>query len=171
MDVLTIILRLLHIVLGALWVGFAIFVAFILMPSLTESGPAAGPVMAAIQRRGYVKIIAAVSGTTLLAGIWLFWRVSGGFRPDYMRSHMGIALSFGAAASIIGYAVGSIMIGPNMLRAAALGEGIGAITSDSERTATLARIGQLRARAAVGGKVTAILLLVAIAAMAVARYL
>ncbi len=45
MDFYVVVLRLLHIVFGALWVGFACFVPFVLMPRTDGRRPAAGPVM------------------------------------------------------------------------------------------------------------------------------
>ena len=38
-------LRVLHIVGGAFWVGTAVFIAAFLGPSLRAAGPAAGPIM------------------------------------------------------------------------------------------------------------------------------
>ena len=100
MDFYVVVLRLLHIVFGVLWVGFACFVPFVLLPALAEAGPGAGgPLMGAIQRRGLPKIMSAFAGITILAGILLLWRVSGGFKPEFMGSHMGIALSTGALAA------------------------------------------------------------------------
>ncbi|MBO05287.1 MAG: hypothetical protein CL731_09800 [Chloroflexi bacterium] len=47
MDAEIVILRLLHIVPGAVWVGSAIFLAFVLQPALKVTGPPhAGAVMA-----------------------------------------------------------------------------------------------------------------------------
>ncbi len=171
MDYYLLVLRLLHIVFGAIWVGFALFVPFILMPALFEAGPSAGPVMAILQRRGLPKIMAAVAGTSILAGILLLWRVSGGFKPEFMGSHMGIALSIGALAALVAYAVGLIVVRPAMTRAGAMSQELASVTSDTERAVRMAAIVELRARAAVGGKVVAYLLLLAVAAMAVARYL
>jgi len=171
MDLYVVVLRLLHIVFGVLWVGFACFVPFVLMPSLMDAGPAAGPVMGAIQRRGLPKIMSAFAGITILAGILLLRRVSGGFRPEFMGSHMGMALSIGALAALIAFAIGMIMVRPAMTKAATLSEGLGSVTSDSERAALMATIGALRTRGAAGGKWVAWLLLFALAAMASARYL
>jgi hypothetical protein len=39
------VLRLVHILGGIAWVGFAAFNTYFLIPSLGEAGPAAGPVM------------------------------------------------------------------------------------------------------------------------------
>jgi len=171
MDFYVVVLRLLHIVFGVLWVGFACFVPFILMPSLMDTGPAAGPVMGAIQRRGLPKIMSAFAGITILAGFLLLWRVSGGFKPEYMGSHVGIGLSTGALAALIAFAIGMVMVRPAMTRAATLSESLGSATSDADRAAIMATVGALRARGAAGARWVAWLLLVAVAAMAAARYL
>jgi hypothetical protein len=83
---------------------------------------------------------------------------------------MGMALSTGALAALIAFAIGMIMVRPAMTsrdpeRRPWLG------TSDSERAALMATIGALRTRGAAGGKWVAWLLLVAVTAMAGARYL
>ena len=49
---LLIVLRLLHIVLGVFWVGAVVFIAFLLFPSVRESGPAGGAVMQRLMGRG-----------------------------------------------------------------------------------------------------------------------
>ena len=171
MDLYVVVLRLLHIVFGVLWVGFAVFVPFVLMPSLIDAGPAAGPVMGSLQRRGLPKVIAAFAGISILAGVLLLWRVSGGFRAEFMGSHMGIALSTGALAAIIAYAIGMSVVRPAMNRVGELSQGLAALTSDAERAAQMTTINALRARGAAGGKIVAYILLFALTAMAVARYL
>ena len=50
MDPLLIAFRLIHVVAGILWVGFAVFVPFYLSPALAEAGPDSAKVMAALQR-------------------------------------------------------------------------------------------------------------------------
>lgn len=171
MDLYIVVLRLLHIVFGVLWVGFACFVPFILLPSLAEAGPgAAGPLMAAILRRGLPKVMSAFAGITILAGILLLWRVSNGFAPEYMGSHMGIVLSIGALAALVAFAIGMTVVKPAMTKAGTLSAGLAA-TSESERGPLLATIGALRARGAAGGKWVAWLLILSVAAMAAARYL
>lgn len=171
MDLYVVVLRLLHIVFGALWIGIAVFVPFILMPSLMESGPAAGPVMGSLQRRGLPKVISAFAGISILAGFLLFWKISGGLRTEFMGSHMGIALSTGALAALVAYGIGTSVVRPAMTRAGELSQGMASLTSDAERAAQVTTITALRARGAAGGKVVAYLLLLALAAMAAARYL
>lgn len=60
---------------------------------------------------------------------------------------------------------------PAMLRATTLAQALGESTSESEREERVAAIRRLRARGATAGRLVALLLLVAAAAMAVARYL
>ena len=50
MDWLVILLRLIHIVLGAAWVGMMVMNVVFLTPTLRDAGPAAGPVMAGPRR-------------------------------------------------------------------------------------------------------------------------
>ena len=171
MNTVTIALRLLHIVFGALWVGIAVFVPYFLVPSMNDAGPAAGPVMGALQRRGMSQVIAAFAGTSILAGVLLLWRISGGFKPEFMGSNMGMALSTGALLSLIAFGIGMAVVKPAMERAGTLSQGLAALTSNGERAAQMATIGTLRSRGAFGGRIVAWLLLVALAAMAVARYL
>ena len=171
MDLYVVVLRLLHIVFGALWIGFAVFVPFVLMPALIEAGPAAGPVMGSLQRRGLPKVVSAFAGISILAGVLLLWKVSGGFGSQFMGSHMGIALSTGALSAIVAYAIGMSVVRPAMNKAGELSQGLPSLTSDAERAAQVTAINALRARGAAGGKVVAYLLLLAVAAMAVARYL
>ena len=167
---LMILLRSIHVVLGALWVGIAVFVAFFLMPSLKEIGPDANKVMVALQKRGMVTFVPAIAILTLLSGIGLLWKVSSGFGAEYMGSHMGMALSTGALAAIVGWTIGMTIVAPSMYKAATMSQALPTITAEAERNAQLATIMQLRARGAAGGRWTAILLLVAVLFMAVARY-
>src|SRR5262245_8461707 len=87
-------IRATHVLLAALWVGTAVFTTFYLMPALQESGPAAGPVMGALMRRKIHAFIASIGGTTVLTGLYLYYRFTGGFDPALSGS-MG-ARVFGA---------------------------------------------------------------------------
>lgn len=171
MDLLVIVLRLLHVVIGALWIGFAVFTAFLLAPALQDTGLGGAGVMAALQRRGIHQVVSAFAGITVLTGIWLFWRVSGGFSPVFMGSHMGIALSVGGLAAIVGYAVGMTMVRPSMTRAATLSQELGSLTSENDRATMFAAIAEARGRGAAGARFMSLTLLLSAAAMAVARYL
>lgn len=171
MDYLMLLLRLAHIVAGALWVGFAVFMGLMLIPAFMESGPASGPVMAALQKRGLTTLPMIFAILTLVSGLWMFWKVSGGFDPAFMRSRTGMGLGFGGLMAILAFIVGMSVTRPAMVRSAALMQSLGPETPEAERSRIMAEASQLRARGAAGARIVSIMALVALAAMALARYL
>ncbi len=52
MTTFYLLVRFLHVLAGAIWVGMATFSAFFLMPAMKEVGPDGAKVMAALERRG-----------------------------------------------------------------------------------------------------------------------
>jgi len=170
-PMLLLLLRLVHIVGGALWVGMAVYTAAFLVPAVEEAGPDGGKVMAALQRRGIMTVLPALALATLLSGFWLYWRAAGGQPGVFGRSGPGIGFGVGAVVSLAAYAIGMLVMRPSMLRAATLMAGIGPADSEAERTARLAEARRLRSRGAAAGRMVAALLLLAVGAMAVARYL
>jgi uncharacterized membrane protein YjgN (DUF898 family) len=171
MDPLVVVLRLLHIVSGVLWVGFACFTAFYLLPAINDVGPDGGKVMAALQRRGLVTILPILALGTLLPGLWLYWRVSEGLNSQFMGSRFGMALGAGAAIAIVAYVIGMLVTRPAILRAAAIMQNIASAPDEQTRQVQVQEAARMRARAGVGGRVVAWMLIVATGAMAVARYL
>jgi hypothetical protein len=170
MDPILLLMRALHIGLGAFWVGAIILNAVFLGPAIRDAGPDGAKVGAALMRRRMFDVMPLVAIVSMLAGIWLYWRVSGGFQTEYMRSATGMMLGFGAAASIVGFAIGAMVMRPAMMKAAALTQA--AATADpSARDANLAQAQALRMRAATTGNIVAALLIIALIAMSIARYL
>ncbi len=153
-------MRLVHIVLGAFWVGTLIFTAFFLGPAVRDAGPEGGKVMEALMRRRFMNIMPVVAILTLASGVWLYWFASAGFQPAYMRSPAGMTIGIGALAAVAAFVLGVGILRPAMLKAARL----------SQDPAQLAAAQALRMRAAVMGQVIAALLAAAAAAMAIARY-
>ena len=150
--------RAVHIVLGAFWVGTLIFNAAFLLPAMQEAGPNAAAVAAGLMRRRFLDIVPLAALLSVLAGLYLYWRVSGGFAPSYMRSTIGMTYGAGAAAALVALTLGLGIVRPSMLRAAADREGV------------LAAAQALRARAAAVSRVVAWLLGGTTLLMAIARY-
>ena len=104
------------------------------------------------------------------SGIWLMFLVSGGAFGVWMRSPMGRTLAFGGACAILAMIVGMILNPPAAKR---LGE-IGAAAAQRggppppEEAAEVAR---LQKRIALGSMLAAVFLTLAVAAMALARYM
>jgi uncharacterized membrane protein len=163
MDSMFLIMRLLHVVSGVFWAGTMLFVAFFLFPSVRDAGPEGGKVVAELTRRRFTEVVPVVALIAILSGLWLYWRVSAG-QSMYMSSATGMTFGTGGAAAILSLIIGMTVVRPSMKRAAELAA---AGKPDEVR---MAQIQTLRGRAGKGGQVVAVLLLVAVAAMAIGRY-
>jgi len=157
------ILRFTHVVSGALWVGMMAFQTFFLMPALGEVGPDGGKIMGALMRRRIPIVMSVIALLTIISGIWLFQRLSGGNGEALMATPMGKGFALGGAAALLAFLYGVIVLRPAMMRSMKLA----AAGDPSLRT----EIERLRARGATGSKIVAGLLFLALAAMSVARYL
>lgn len=169
MDIPIIVARLLHVGLGVFWAGAIIFNAVYLAPSIRDAGPDGAKVAAGLLQRRFADVMPVVALVTILSGLFLLWRASAGFSPDYMSSSVGMTYSFGALFAIVAFIVGVTVMRPAMLGAAALARSA-ASAAPEERERALARAQILRVRAGVTGRVIAWLLAASTVAMAVARY-
>jgi hypothetical protein len=165
------IFRLLHIVFGVFWVGAVTLVAFFLGPSVFAAGPAGGAVMRQLMEvRRMAAWLMGASAVTILSGFALYWHDSNGFRSaQWLGSGPGRTFGLGAVLAVVGLVVGMAVNVPAARRMAALGAGLhtaGRPPSADE----LAVMAGLQRRLAWGSAVGAGLLLLATAAMAVARY-
>ncbi len=148
-------LRLVHVVFGAVWVGMMAFTVLFLTPAVRDAGPEGGKVMTALQRRGVMLVTPLIALGTLVSGMWLYQRFYSGF-AGMMATRVGFMFGIGGAAAVLAVLLGITVMRSAMTRAAASGD--------------QTEIQRLRARGAAVGKAVALLLLLAAAAMAVARY-
>jgi uncharacterized membrane protein len=149
-------MRILHVGLGAFWVGTLIFTAFFLFPAMRDAGPDSAKVANQLLQRKFAVIMPLTAIIAILAGVWLLWRVSGGFANGYMGTSAGKAYSIGGLAAIIALIIGLSVVRPAMIKATQLGG-----TPEAQA---------LRARAGKANVWVALLLMVTLIAMAVGRY-
>ena len=162
--------RLFHIGAGVFWVGSILFFARFLFPAAQALGPAAGPVLDYITRvKKMPQTLLAAGFVTVLSGLGLYWRDSGGFQSEWMRSPTAMVFGTGAALAIIALIYGILVNKPAAERLGALaGEiktGGGAPTA-----AQIAEMQALQKRLKSALRVVATLLVLTTAAMALARY-
>ena len=169
MDTVLVLLRVVHIVGGIFWVGTATMLTFFLGPAMTSAGPAGGPVMAGLQKRGFMTALPIIAIVTMLAGFALIWRLSGGEFGAYARSTTGSTFTMAGGMAVIGFIVGMAVSRPNAMRAGAMMRQI-AGADEAARPAMLAELAIIQRRAAIGSLVSTLFLLVAAAGMAIARY-
>lgn len=170
MQDLVIVLRLVHILSGVFWVGSALLMTFFVFPAMAAAGPAAGPVAAGLQRRGLMTALPVTAGLTLASGLWLFQIAGSGNPGAFMRSAPGVTFGAAGVAAILAFAIGMLVSRPAMMTSARLGQSLATAPADQHETLQQ-RIRALQRRGALGNRIVAALLLLAVAGMAVARYL
>ena len=174
MDAATIfmlVFRVVHIAAGVAWAGSVFLFVVLIQPSAAAIGPAAGPfMMELLGRRKLVSWLLSLGGTTVVAGLLLYWRDANGFDGlgAFASSKFGLALSIGALAAITAFLIGLFGTRPNarrllelVSRAAAGGPPPPAVVQ--ELASVQARLKQL-------AQVALALIVVAVVAMATARY-
>jgi len=166
-----ILLRLIHILCGVFWAGTLIFVVTFLEPSVRAAGPEGARVMQALLRRHYLNIMPVIAALTILSGLDLLRRVSGGFHPSWFGSAPGLTLTAGSVVSVIAFAIGVFVMRPATLRIGGLMAEAAAAPEGPPRDAIVARAQALRRRSSLAARWVASLLAIAVVTMAIARYL
>jgi len=165
-----IVLRLVHVTLGVFWAGGVLFMNFIVGPAIAASGPEGMKVMGELNRRRYFDIMLTVGLVTILSGLDLMRRDSGGFAAAWFHSSTGIGLSTGMVFAVIAWILAFFTIRPTLKRMAGIGARMAQAGPDGQG-ALMAEMLQARGRLIAFGGVGALFLLVAVMAMATARYL
>jgi uncharacterized membrane protein len=166
-----IVLRLVHILCGIFWVGSAAFSSFFLLPALAGAGPAAGQIMAGLQRRRLFVVLPVAALLTIVSGLRLMSITSAGFQGAYFASASGRTFAASAVAATIGFLIGMFVARPAATRAGTLGAQLGAAQDEGARGALLAQLEQARARSATANLIALVVLILSAAGMAVGRYL
>ncbi len=170
MDLEMVAMRLIHIGLGVFWAGAIFFIVLFLEPSVRAAGPDGGRVMQGIQQRKLLTILPVAAALTILSGIALYWRASVGFNADWMASRVGVSLTMGAVAAIVAFLIGVFVMRASTLEAGRLAAKAQQSEGDVQ-AALMTQVQALRVRDRTSARWVAALLAVAVATMAVARYL
>lgn len=171
MTTLILILRLVHLFAGIFWVGTAMFTSFFLAPALATVGPAAGSVMAALERKRLMTALPTSALAAMGSGLWLFWLDAVGTPQMYVRTHVGGAFAVGGVLAILAFLLSMTVSRPSFLAVGRLSASLAAASTSTERDALTARLNLLRERGARSSKWAVAMLLGAVFCMAVARYL
>ena len=164
------ILRLIHIVAGAFWVGALYTFSLFVQPTAMAVGPDGQRfIYHLVHARRFSVILLASAITTVLAGIVLLWITSNGLEARLLFDPSRVGYTVGGVAAILSLAVGGGYIFPRTrIVERTLGAAIGAgRPPDDEERATLMRVGAESRRA---GTWVVIGVGIAIACMATARY-
>jgi uncharacterized membrane protein len=163
--------RLIHILAGAFWVGAAIFTVLFLIPSMRALGPAGAPFVQHVTQVRKLPIYFLGAGIlTVLSGIGLYSRASGGFSNQWMRSGPGMTFGIGAVFALSAVIVGVFVTSPTAKRVAALGATL-ASAGRPPAPEQQAEMQRLQTRLGMASVLATSLVVLATAAMAVARYI
>jgi len=157
--------RVLHVLTGVFWAGSVFFIVLYVFPAVIEAGPAGGQFMGVIQRRGWSKAVMHVALVTVITGIYLLWRISGHFSPDFMGSKPGILFSVGMLAGLTAVFIGLFGTMPTGKRMDAIGAAM-AERGGPPSPEDMAELGRLRDRLGKLVRIIAVLLLIALVTMA-----
>jgi uncharacterized membrane protein len=168
-----IVLRLFHIVGGALWFGSAFLFAGFIGPAAAETAPASGVLMSAVvKKRRVAEVIKWLAITTVVAG-WTIWLVDlskvGWSITTWLSSPFGLVLTIGGILATAAAYFGITGIGNNVEKLVEIGDQVAASGGPPtpEQGAQMAHLGAEIKR---HGPIDLVLLFLAVAAMATARY-
>jgi hypothetical protein len=163
------VLRVLHILVAALWVGAAGLLAMVVMPAVGDAGAAGGPFLASLHRRKLHVFMAASALLTVLSGIWLYWVLTTGFDADIVWSRGGVVFGIGGLCGLVALVIGGTVIGPGFARLATLSEQTDAMPGD-QRVEDVQRIEATRRRTMLASKCALALMVIALILMASGHY-
>jgi len=163
-------LRAAHVLLAAVWVGATVFTSILLMPVIESSGPVGGQIMQSLEKKGMTAFFGAMGGITVLTGIYLYWRFTGGFDPEVSRSHAGMAFGIGGVCGLLAVIIGGSVIGRSSRKMLGVMEQLPK-ASDAQKAALMQEAAMLRGRMKTFGTLVLLLQVVALLTMAVAHYI
>lgn len=169
MDILMIVLRIIHIFAGVLWVGSAFFNLMFVQPAIRETGAEGQKVSQyLVQKTRLTSYVYGVATANLLAGLILYY-IRSEFRASFFQSGYGLVLTIGSVAGVISWVLVVFMVRRLFGQMGAIGQQIQA-QGGPPTPEQASQMQALGARLASLGNYTLILMVIAVAGMASARY-
>ena len=162
-------LRALHVLAAAVWIGSSVFLAVVVLPAIEGSGPAGGQVMTRLNVRNGPHM-GIVANATVLSGVYLLWRFTGGFDGGVLATHAGLGFSIGGASGILALVVGAI-IGRTAQALVDAATALGAVSEETARQTMVRRMEAVRARLKLLVRLVVTLQALALVLMALGHYI
>src|SRR3990172_1802116 len=123
MATLILVLRIVHIFGGVFWAGGAFVMTWFIEPTVRAAGDDGRRFMQRLGATGsFARAMAAASGATVLAGLWLTWIFSDGFGRAFFETGRGAALGLGMITGVAAFVVGFLMQNRPMGRVAGIAQ-------------------------------------------------
>ncbi len=160
-----------HVISAVCWAGGSIIYSQFVEPSVKATSPESQKFLQYFMgRRKFSTFMSVVSALTVLAGGLLYWHDSLGLQSNWILSGAGIGFSVGALFGITVLIYGAIALGGPAARIGRIGQDIAAAGGppSPDQLAELKKLDESMTRA---GRLDFVLILLALALMATARYL
>lgn len=168
MDTWMVILRLIHITAGVFWAGSTFFLVSFIAPSVQATGAEGQKFMQQLGlRSGMTNALAGAATLSALSGIIMYILLTD-FDSEVMRATYFVILAIGGIAGISGWFVGFFVQNLTTRRMQALAADIAA-SGGPPSPEQMAEMQALAQRIGLGGRITAVLLTIAVVAMASAQ--
>jgi hypothetical protein len=169
-QLFTVILRFIHIVGGVFWVGAVFLQVGFIFPTMRATGATGVRFMQELmQRRRLSVYMNTAAGLTMLSGIIMYARMAAMTDGAWAETRAGMTFGLGGLATIIAGVIGGAVLGRGGNRLAKIGAAVQASGGAPSAEQTV-EIGAIQARMWTALRIVAVLLLIAVTAMAVARY-
>lgn len=166
-----IVLNLIHILAGVFWAGAILFLALFVGPAVNAAGPAGGAFMHKLMTETRFSMAIAAGGVlTVLTGLVLYWLVSNALSSNWILTGHGLAITLGGIAGILAAVVGATVSKRANLRIGALAAEIQA-GGKPPSSAQQSELQNLKNTMRMGSTLSALLVLIALTGMALARSL
>lgn len=170
-SALMIALRLIHIFSGIFWAGSVALIGWFVLPAQTALGPASPMFLRELMVRRRLPVFVMTSmGLTLLSGLTMYARLAMTTNGMWAASITGKVLGFGALAALIGGGIGGAAGAKMKRKMAEVGAKVqagGGTPTEDQRLEIAANVASFQKSL----RIVTVLLIIAIAAMASARYL
>lgn len=169
MNVLMIILRIIHVLAGIFWVGFAIFNIAFLQPTIRTTGAEGQKTFQYLMRKTKLMSTVYVAATlTTLTGLIQYAIVSH-MQWSFVNSGWGLVITIGSVAGLIAWIIAIHFIRSIFNKIGTLGQEIQSHDGAPE-PAQLEQMQQLTGRLGQFAKTAVVFMIISVIGMAAARY-
>ena len=162
--------RLLHIVFGTIWVGSNLFMALFLYPAVKRSGSIGSQFIPHLPKTNNMPMTMTISGfIAIITGLWIIYYYSG-FSWAYFTSSFGMCILIGGILALIAFLNGVFYIRPKGLKIDEIGNKI-AQSGNPPTEEDLSQIGKLSQAIVKATNFEAVLLMLCLIFMSLARYI
>lgn len=168
-QIYMLVLRLLHICFGIFWAGSILYFALFIIPALKASGPEGVKFMQNLGKTGYPVAVMFSAIISIVAGILLIGKLSGGFQVEWFSSWYARILTCGGGVAIIAFIIGFTVNRPAASQINKISQAV-AKQGSPPSAEQMEKLMALRKRIFTGTNYIAVLIAIVVITMSIFRY-